>query len=144
MRLAEIKRTDFYEKAERILLSMGLYFQVEINPYIKVTGCRYDNVFFCVFLSRKIWLSSEPIWFSFIVKLFIGPGRFITILGNGNCKERINTSPPPLKKKKKFYLKLKLKVDRFCLMLKVSENVGRNNCTIQGSFNIFYVALFSL
>ena len=40
MRLAEIKRTDFYEKAERILLSMGLYFQVEINPYIKVSGCR--------------------------------------------------------------------------------------------------------
>ena len=38
-------------------------------PYIKVTGC------LLVFLYRRILLPAGLIWFSFIVKLLIGPER---------------------------------------------------------------------
>ena len=39
------------------------------NPYIKVTGC------LSVCLQLRISLTTEPIWLSFTVKLFIVPGK---------------------------------------------------------------------
>ena len=83
--------------------------------------------------------TTGPIWFSFTVKLFIGPRRFITILGEDTfilLKEIDSKKIPPQNFFKNFFLKLKCNVGGYLNPSPFSSSALRR---LQGqNYNFLY------
>ena len=57
-----------------------------------------QNILLCkvFFLERRILLAAEPIWLSFTVMFFIGPGKVFNHFGGGYLSHPIRKWPPPI------------------------------------------------